>query len=295
MIKQLRQTLYSLLNRQSLAIFYIGMLMTPSLFADDNLQNSSEIRQQNEKILSSSEFRHLRWVKQQKSLAKPLLPNNSQPGSSGDGSGSADGSGDQQAGSSSETSDSSSNNSSSSSSDSNLPDLSGAAGAGLGLFSELLTGLFWIVVAGVVLAMLYFIIKAIMEREKTEKETVESKPDIVATEEPEQAPGELPPDAYIARALELNKEGRHAEAIGQLLLGAMSKTENSNLIRFRRGLTFRDYLRSLTRHEDAHRSFRQMMRVYEPIWFGRRPASAEQFELSLSNYKTGFTANLEAI
>jgi hypothetical protein len=101
-------------------------------------------------------------------------------------------------------------------------------------------------------------------------------------------PGDLPADEYLRRAAELAERGMFREAIGQLLLGAMSFTERSGLIRFRRGLTHRDYLRALRGRTDQHQALRTIVGVYEPIGFGRRPAQYDHYRTSLDGYQTGF-------
>lgn len=101
-------------------------------------------------------------------------------------------------------------------------------------------------------------------------------------------PGDLPADLYVRRADLLAANGQYREAVGQLILGAMSQTERSGLIRFRRGLTHRDYLRAVRGHAVQHQSFRTMVAIYEPICFGRRPAFIEHFRASLEAYHAGF-------
>jgi hypothetical protein len=85
------------------------------------------------------------------------------------------------------------------------------------------------------------------------------------------------------------------EAIAQLILGAMSFTERSGLIRFRRGLTHRDYLRALRGRNEQHRAMRTMVAVYEPICFGRQPAQVLHFRTSLDGYQTGFEKQTAAV
>ncbi|MDA1014020.1 MAG: hypothetical protein O3A00_06155, partial [Planctomycetota bacterium] len=78
------------------------------------------------------------------------------------------------------------------------------------------------------------------------------------------------------------------EAIAQLLLGAMSNIERSGLLRFRRGLTHRDYMRAARANDTVYPALRSMVRLYEPLGFGRRTATRKHFDLSLSGYETGF-------
>ena len=101
-------------------------------------------------------------------------------------------------------------------------------------------------------------------------------------------PGDLPADEYLRRAMELAERGMIREAIAQLILGAMSFTERNGLIRFRRGLTHRDYLRALRGQTEPHQALRTIVGVYEPICFGRRPAHIDHYRTSLDGYQTGF-------
>jgi len=101
-------------------------------------------------------------------------------------------------------------------------------------------------------------------------------------------PGDLPADEYLRRAAELAQQGKFREAIGQLILGAISRAERAGLIRFRRGLTNRDYLRALRGQGRQHEAFRAIVGVYEPICFGRRTAEANHYLASLGEYQAGF-------
>jgi hypothetical protein len=110
--------------------------------------------------------------------------------------------------------------------------------------------------------------------------------------EAEIPPGDLPADEYLRRAADLAAKGLYREAIGQLILGAMSFTERGGLIRFRRGLTHRDYLRALRARAPQYQAFRTIVAVYEPICFGRRPAAISHYQTSLDGYETGFRQSL---
>jgi hypothetical protein len=101
-------------------------------------------------------------------------------------------------------------------------------------------------------------------------------------------PGDLPTDVYLRQAEVLAADGRFREAVGQLILGGMSHTERQSWIRFRAGLTHRDYLKALRPHEVEQRAFRMLVGIYEPICFGRRPARREHFDQALQGYLTGF-------
>ena len=73
-----------------------------------------------------------------------------------------------------------------------------------------------------------------------------------------------------------------------VLLGAMSYVERAGLIRYRRGLTQRDYLRTLRGETNQYDAMRTMVRVYEPLGFGRRTPAREHFETSVSGYEQAF-------
>ncbi|MFM7055580.1 MAG: hypothetical protein ACKO2P_01520 [Planctomycetota bacterium] len=60
-------------------------------------------------------------------------------------------------------------------------------------------------------------------------------------------PGELPAATYEGRARRYAADGNYRMAIRELLLGSMSWIERAGLIRYRRGLTNRDYVRCVCR------------------------------------------------
>lgn len=105
---------------------------------------------------------------------------------------------------------------------------------------------------------------------------------------PATPPGEKPASVYLQRARELAAQGDHRGAIRQLLLGCMAWTERKNLIRFRKGLTNRDYLRALFRRPSQHRGMLGVVDQFEKIYYGRRTATTERFERVLPDYLHGF-------
>jgi hypothetical protein len=80
------------------------------------------------------------------------------------------------------------------------------------------------------------------------------------------APGELPPAAYEARALKLAKTGDYRAAIRELLLGSMSWLERAALIRYRRGLTNRDYLRCIWRRQEKRTAYLATASQFELVY-----------------------------
>jgi hypothetical protein len=144
--------------------------------------------------------------------------------------------------------------------------------------------------------IVYLIVKSIQSYERPvnlagEFATGEHQGDV----EPDRPPGELPADVYVARARELAAAERFREAIAQLLLGAMSHLERAGLVRYRRGLTQRDYLRAARGRAAFHSALKGLLGVYEPIGFGRREATRRHFETSLADYEAGFHAGAQPL
>lgn len=108
---------------------------------------------------------------------------------------------------------------------------------------------------------------------------------------PGSPPGELPSDEYVRRALEFAKSQDYRAAIRELLLGAMSWIERAGLIRFRRGLSNRDYLRAVWRRPNCRDSMTGIIDAFDRTYFGRRSATAEMFEQCLQYYRAGFVTN----
>ncbi|QDU07214.1 DUF4129 domain-containing protein [Gimesia aquarii] len=102
------------------------------------------------------------------------------------------------------------------------------------------------------------------------------------------SPAENEASIYLQRAKKFAKSGDYHNAIVQLLYGSMSFIERSGWIRFRKGLTYRDYLRAARPHGLPGDSFRKIIRTYEPLGFGRREATKEHFESTLNSYEAAF-------
>lgn len=167
-----------------------------------------------------------------------------------------------------------------------LPDV------GLGGFASvlggLLQGLAYLGIALAVVLIVYLVVQALAswERRKTSGSDVATGG--VSLFADDRSPGETPADEFIRQALELAGAGQFREAMAQLLLGGMSRIERDRLIRYRRGLTFRDYLRVLRSNPPAYGGFRAMVDQYEPVNFGRREATRQSFETALIGYRSGF-------
>lgn len=101
-------------------------------------------------------------------------------------------------------------------------------------------------------------------------------------------PGELPATTYEGRARQLASEGNYRAAIRELLLGSMAWIERAGLIRYRRGLTNRDYVRSVWRRLQQREAYLTTAGQFELVYFGRRAATAEMFERCLGEFEGAF-------
>jgi hypothetical protein len=147
----------------------------------------------------------------------------------------------------------------------------------------------WGILAVICGLIMWLIIKAIREYERPRAYAKgNSNGADLLDLEPAQAPGNLPADVYLGQARKLAEQGRYREAVVQLLLGAMSRVERAGWVRFRQGMTVRDYLRGIHQFPAAHQGFRSIIRVFEPLAFGRREPTLAHFEQSLQGYEAGF-------
>lgn len=165
-----------------------------------------------------------------------------------------------------------------------------SASDGAGVLSSIMMVLAWCTVGVAVAFIVFIIIRSVanMSEKLPENEGVSELQDAAMEEVLEAPPGQLAADVYVKRARQLASKGMYREAIVQLLLGAMSSIERAGLLRFRRGLTLRDYLRAVRATPNPHSSLRSMIRIYEPLGFGRRDATRKHFELTLAGYEQGF-------
>lgn len=101
-------------------------------------------------------------------------------------------------------------------------------------------------------------------------------------------PGELAVSTYESRALQMAASGDYRSAVRELLIGSMSWIERSGYIRFRKGLTNRDYVRAIWKQEDRRNAYLNTSGEFERIFFGRRPATAEAFHFCLTHFQEAF-------
>lgn len=137
----------------------------------------------------------------------------------------------------------------------------------------------------ILLAAVFFIVRTALAISRDKKRLKEEEAE-ARVFGPEAAPGELDPDEFWRRALSLGEKRRYKEALRELLLGAMSALERKGSIRFRRGLTNRDYLYSV--RGPARESFALIASAFEYVYFGRREPTAEAFRDTCRAYQKSF-------
>ena len=101
-------------------------------------------------------------------------------------------------------------------------------------------------------------------------------------------PGDLAVSTYESRAIQMASEGNFRAAVRELLLGSMSWVERAGLIRFRKGLTNRDYIRAVWKQDDRRLAYIRTATEFERIFFGRREATREGFETCLTSFQGSF-------
>jgi hypothetical protein len=160
----------------------------------------------------------------------------------------------------------------------------------LSVLGMLLRGFMYLIAVAILVLVAILIVRSVVQYLPNRSN---KQPGLVALDAlaPATPPGELPADEYVRRALELSRAGDHKAAIRQLLLGTMSWIERAGLIRFRKGLTNRDYLRAIWRRPACRDSMAAITDVFDRVYFGRRTATPEAFERCLEQYQTGFTGN----
>jgi len=140
-------------------------------------------------------------------------------------------------------------------------------------------------------AVVFWIVKSLLERgEGKSREDRPGRPGAGQAVLPSTPPGEQPAEEYLREALRLGRAGKHREAIRQLLLGTMSWIERNGLIRYRKGLGNRDYLRAVWQQPQRRDPLSALILAFDQIYFGRRPATAERFEECLTHYRSGFSS-----
>lgn len=160
---------------------------------------------------------------------------------------------------------------------------------GTGSFAQMVA---YLVLAAVAALIVMVVVRALRAYQKRLDRTLRlSLPEEGELDAP---PGDVSSNEYAAKAQKLAAEGRFREAVGYLVLGAMSFAERQGFIRFRRGLTHRDYLRALQSQQQLQRAFRGIVRIYEPLCFGRREPHRDHFDESWHTFMSHFLGTATA-
>ncbi len=142
---------------------------------------------------------------------------------------------------------------------------------------------------GVAVAVLIFLLVSLLKR--FEAPGVKRPFKLVADEDaitPATPPGEYSPSFYEDRAMQFATAGDYRAAIRELVLGGMSWTERAGLIRHRRGLTNRDYVRAVWRDASRREALLLIVESFDLVFFGRRPAEESQYERCLAAFQESF-------
>ena len=172
-------------------------------------------------------------------------------------------------------------------------DSSFAPSASFGSFGAGMAGLFKLLgilaIAVMVVVIIALIVKSIQDREtRLDEELTGTLQNDVGELETEHPPGEYPSEEYLRRAAEFARQGAFREAVAFVLLGAMSEVESRGFIRYRKGLTQRDYFRTVRRHETIGPAYRTLLKLYEPLGFGRRTAELKHYQTAVKSFTGGF-------
>jgi len=140
-----------------------------------------------------------------------------------------------------------------------------------------------------IIVIVMMVIKAIMDREsRLEQELTGTFANDVGELEVDHPPSEFPSDEYLSRAAQFAQQGDYRQAVAFVLLGAMSEVESRGFIRYRKGLTQRDYYRTVRRHETIGPAYRHILKIYEPLGFGRRTAELKHYQTAVNSFRGGF-------
>ena len=168
----------------------------------------------------------------------------------------------------------------------NLPSGSWDWNFGLGGLANVFVIAVIVVIVMVLIVIAAMIVKSIDAKKRNREGLLSDSEDILS--DVTTPPGELAVSTYESRAIQFASTGNYRAGIRELLLGSMSWIERAGLIRYRKGLTNRDYLRSVWRREDKRAGYLATALQFELVYFGRRSPTAEMFELCLTGFQGAF-------
>jgi hypothetical protein len=168
------------------------------------------------------------------------------------------------------------------------PPAQNSSGGGFGFLgiTDLLTTLAIIAIIAILIVIIAMVVKSIDAKKQKRESLLSDLSDVLS--DVVTPPGDLAASTYESRAINLAAAGDHRAAIRELLLGSMSWIERAGLIRYRKGLTNRDYLRCVWRRQDKRNAFLTTATQFEYVFFGRRNPTAEMFEQCLTSFRGAF-------
>jgi hypothetical protein len=168
------------------------------------------------------------------------------------------------------------------------PPTQNSSGSGFGFLgiTDLLTTLAIVAIIAILIVIIAMVVKSIDAKKQKRESLLSDLSDVLS--DVVTPPGELAASTYESRAINLAAAGDHRAAIRELLLGSMSWIERAGLIRYRKGLTNRDYLRCVWRRQDKRNAFLTTATQFEYVFFGRRDPTAEMFEQCLAGFRGAF-------
>ncbi len=88
----------------------------------------------------------------------------------------------------------------------------------------------------------------------------------------------LTADTAWRRAQQLSGEGDYRTAVRYLYLSALLLLEERGLLRYNRSLTNREYLRNLTHQPELAAILRDVIEVFDRVWYGFHPLEQTEYE-----------------
>lgn len=140
------------------------------------------------------------------------------------------------------------------------------------------TGLAWLILAILLGALIYFLIRTAMNREAESETKSASGEEDRRRSEALPLPADAPQGNLLALTRENYAAGRYAQAIIYLFSHQLAELDRRHRIRLSKGKTNRQYLRELGSHDTLRRLVEQTMVAFEDVFFGHRNLDRARFE-----------------
>lgn len=163
-----------------------------------------------------------------------------------------------------------------------------AASSSSGGLNFSMDGILTVLAILAIMVILILIVVMIMKKIDTKKKQSGLADSAEMFSDVETPPGELAASTYESRAIQLASMGDYRAAIRELLLGGMSWIERAGMIRYRKGLTNRDYVRAVWRRMEKRDAYITTATQFELVFFGRREPTALMFEMCLDSFRGAF-------